>query len=78
MRGILSIAALLVTLLIVFMVVRQQLHTTPPSTPSTSAAPAVLGEVPTKVDPMQAERQVRDGIAAAATAAQRRNDAADK
>lgn len=73
MRGLFSIAAILVTLLIVAMVVKQQLHATV-AVPASQTTPGN----PPPVDPMKAEQQVRDGVAAAAAEAQRRNDAADK
>ena len=75
MRGVPAIVALLLTALVVGLLVRQQLRPTA-ARPAAGQPPGV--SAPPSSDPLRAEQQVRDGLAAAEAEAKRRNDAAER
>ncbi len=81
MRDALGIVAILVTVLVVSLVLRRQLQTARGDlTPAAAGAVAEgsSGTAPSgTAATLRAEQQARDGIAAAAAEARRRNDAAD-
>ena len=73
MRGLVGIVAILAALLVVAVLARQQLHGR-----ASAPAAAAPSDPAQAVDAFKAEQQVRDGLAAAAAEARRRNDAADQ
>ncbi|MES2184309.1 MAG: hypothetical protein V4505_07175 [Pseudomonadota bacterium] len=85
MRSLFGIVALLVTLAIVALVVKQQMRATGlavPAAVSTPGAPGPTGATPVLQTPQaqmgQAQQQVMDGLAAADREAQQRRDAAEQ
>ena len=82
MRSLFGIVALLVTLAIVALVVKQQMRATGLSAPASVSAPGASGASAAPLTPQaqssQMQQQVLDGIAAANAQAQQQRDAADK
>jgi hypothetical protein len=85
MRSVFGIVALLVTLAIVALVVKQQMRATGlamPAAVSAPGAPASAGAAPVPQTPQaqmgQAQQQVLDGLAAADRQAQQQRDAAEQ